>query len=422
VGVQVNRIEKEFILTKLMEQEAAVSVHGRKKEALFRIESFGDETLSLRRAEPGAEEFEPRETIRVFFPFQSNYYTFDAAVEERTENGLAVTNPKSIYRDPQRKYERIKLRGVRLFFYLEGDKVELDFPKTETFTMVEKPEYSASFDPTRIGDLIASFRSSLRGRVSDVKIVMYRDKAPSTFEERLTVKLGKALWIPSTEEDLPLNDPAFAGTVIVKQEVEDFLAATGSPAYLVRSEVANLLYMKTKANITAELVCPILYHEYAVGYIHAVNRRPRAERFPQELLQEVVQFSRVLSYSLEANGYYRQHLKGRVEHDAPVLDMSASGLLFAVPGAEIEKKIDLFHDLHLHLEIEGRSLVIGTRVMRKFKDAERSYFAAQFLDVPEGDFNFLFEFLYGKPFTEEAQKQWEGGAPPPPLSVDKTPE
>ncbi|MBN2352206.1 MAG: PilZ domain-containing protein [Spirochaetales bacterium] len=416
MGVQVNRIEKEFILSRLQQQGTVVSVHGDKKESPFMIDSLADESITLAQAEPGQNAFERKERIRVFFDFQNSYYTFDSQVLARTEKGLEVGNPKSIYRDPQRKYERIKLAGIKLFFMFEGDKVELDFPKTDTFTLVEAPEYSSSFNPSRIGDMTAAFRTSLQGRISDLTIVMYRDRTPATFEERLTVKLGKALWIPSTAEDLPLNDPGFSGNIIVKREVEDFLAVTGTPPYLVRSEATNLTAMKAKNGVTAELMCPILYHEYAVGYIHLVNTRPRTERFGRELLEEVVQFSRVLSYSLEINGYYLEHARGQIEHTAPVIDISASGLLFAAGGTELERKIDLFHDLRLHLEIEGRKLVLGTRIMRKFKDADSSYFAAQFMDVPERDFTFLYEFLYGKPFSEEAHKTWEGGSPPPPLA------
>jgi len=416
MGVQVNRIEKEFILTRLQQEGVVVSVHGDKKESPFLVDSLSEESLSLAQAEPGRNAFERKEFVRVFFAFQNSYYTFDSQVLACTEKGLDVSNPKSIYRDPQRKYERIKLTGMKLFFMLEGDKVELDFPKTDTFTLVEAPEYSPDFDPSRIGDMTASFRTSLQGRVDELKIVMYRDKTPADFEERLAVKLGKTLWIPSTAEELPLNDPDFSGNIIVKREVEDYLAATGTQPYLVRSEATNLVATKAKNDVTAEIVCPVLYHEYAVGCIHAVNKRPRTERFGREVLEEIVQFSRVLSYSLEINGYYRQHMRAQVEHTAPVIDMSASGLLFTAGGTDLEKKIDLFHDLRLHFEIEGRTIVVGTRIMRKFNDADHSYFAAQFMDMTEKDFSVLFEYLYGKPFSEEANKTWEGGSPPPPLA------
>ena len=418
MGVQVNRIEKEFIFTNLMNQKEGVSVHGHRKETHCRILSFTDEQVVLENTEATDIAFEKDEDLRVFFPYHSNYYTFDTRVMAWAGGELTVLNPKSIYRDPRRKYERVKLSGIKLYFYLEGEKSELDFPKTETFTMVENIEIPESMDPRGLAELMASFRTSITGKASDHRIVMYRDKQPQTLEELITVKTGKVLWIPSTEDDLPLNDPGFAGNVIVKHEVEEYFAETGTPPYLVRSELSNLLYTKAKSGIVSEIYCPILYHEYAAGYIWVVSKRPRTGRFNQEFLEYVIQFSRVLSHSLEANGYYQQARKTEVEHSLPVIDISASGLLFAAPAQELDKKIDLFHDMDFRLKVGGRSIKVGTRIMRKFDDGTTQYFAAQFLTIADQDLNFIFEYLYGKPFNDKAQGVWEGGTPPPPFQAD----
>jgi hypothetical protein len=399
-----------------------VSVHGYRKETVCRIISFADEEIILENTEATNISFAREEEIRVFFPFHSNYYTFTTAVVSWAGKELTVANPKSIYRDPRRKYERVKLSGIKLFFKMEGDKPELDFPKTDTFTMVENIEIPESMDPRGLAELMASFRTAITGKASDHRIVMYRDKQPQTFEELVTVKTGKVLWIPSTEEDFPLNDPGFSGNVIVKKEIDEYFAETGTPPYLVRSELTNLLYTKSKSGIVSEIYCPILYHEYAAGYIWVVSKRPRTDRFGQDFLEYVLQFSRVLSHSLEVNGYYKQARKTEMEHSLPVIDMSASGLLFAAPSQELDKKIDLFHDMTFRLEVGGRTIPVGTRVMRKFDDGTTHYFAAQFLDIADADLNFIFEYLYGKPFDDKAQGTWEGGTPPPPFSADQEPD
>jgi hypothetical protein len=418
MGVQVNRIEKEFILTNLIHQKEEVSVHGHRKETRCRILSFTEELLVFQNAEATNIAFSRDEDVRVFFAYHSNYYTFASRVTAWSDGELTVLNPKSIYRDPRRKYERVKLAGIRLFFRLEDDKPELDFPKTETFTMVENLEIPDSVDPRGIGELIASFRASLQGTASDHRIVMYRDQKPQTFEELITVKTGKALWIPSTDDDFPLNDPGFSGNVIVKKEVEEYFADTGTPPYLVRSEISNLLYTKAKSGVLSEVYCPILYQEYAVGYIWVVSKKPGTTLFDGDFLEYVVQFSRVLSHSLEVNGYYRQARKTEVEHDLPVIDVSASGLLFAAASPELDTKLDLFHDMTFRMDLGGRSVSLGTRIMRKFNDGANHYFAAQFLDVKDEDLNFIFEYLYGKPFDGKAQAAWEGGAPPPPFPAE----
>jgi hypothetical protein len=283
--------------------------------------------------------------------------------------------------------------------------------------MVGEPEYSNTFNPQSIVELINTFRSFVHGKVTDHKIVMYREKEPQSFEEKLTIKTGKTLWIPSTEEDIPLNDPDFSGNIIVKKEAEDFLEESGTPKYLVRSELSNILYTKAKSNIIAEIYCPVLYHEYAVGYIYTVNKKPKLEKYDKDFLSYVIQFSRVLSYSLEINGYYQQYSKTEMRQNAPVIDMSASGLLFGSAEDAIINRINILSDMDLNIDVAGSSLVIGTRIMRKFKDASNCYFAAQFLKISDEAFNFIFEYLYGKPFDEKEGLTWEGGAPPPPPAL-----
>ena len=55
--------------------------------------------------------------------------------------------------------------------------------------------------------------------------------------------------------------------------------------------------------------------------------------------------------------------------------------------------------------------------MRKFKDAENSYFGVLFLRLDQEDFNAFFRFLYGKQFDPSLAGVWEGGGPPPPLDM-----
>ena len=44
-------------------------------------------------------------------------------------------------------------------------------------------------------------------------------------------------------------------------------------------------------------------------------------------------------------------------------------------------------------------------------------FGLLFLRIDEGDFSFLFRYLYGKDYDASLEGKWEGGAPPPPLDM-----
>ncbi|RPJ04159.1 MAG: hypothetical protein EHM28_13945, partial [Spirochaetaceae bacterium] len=181
-----------------------------------------------------------------------------------------------------------------------------------------------------------------------------------------------------------------------------------------KSEVSNVYYNKAKAGIQSEIYCPVLYHEYAVGYIYVINKKTH-KPLDEEFLQYVITFAKVLSYSLEINGYYKQYKKNMVEYKMPVIDISASGLLFATRIPDLNEKIKSFLDFDITIKFMGKTVIAGSRVMRKFNDTQYFYFAAQFLKISEDQFNALFEYLYGKSFSEKDEMNWEGGIPPPPL-------
>lgn len=417
MGTQINRIEKEFILNTILNKEIHLKVHGHKKEGRFTIKSVHEDKIVLEKADQKEIVFEKDEEIRVFVEFQNNYITFESIVIKIDGECLYIENPKVFCKNPQRKYERIKARELEVSFTIEGKSIELDFPKTETFEMIEKPEYSDSFDHTNIVDLIKGFRDYLDNIVTENKIVMFREKKPTRLEENLIVKIGKILWIPNTESGFPLNDTILPGYIIVKKDLKKYLEESGTPPFLVKSEIANILYNKVKSGVFSEIYCPILYHEYAVGYCYLSNGMNKKEMLDKDMLNYVYQFSKVLSYSLKAHGYYKQHTNSASHFTAPIIDISASGLLFTTQINELDQEIQLHKDINLTLKIDKRIIKIGSRIMRKFKDSINFYFAAQFLIVKPEDFSFVFEYIYGKPFTHEDESKWEGGAPSPFLKL-----
>jgi hypothetical protein len=90
-------------------------------------------------------------------------------------------------------------------------------------------------------------------------------------------------------------------------------------------------------------------------------------------------------------------------------------MLFAHTSPDLARELIIHTDLEVTIRVKGRTISIGARIMRKYKDAEAAYFGALFLRIQPEDLRFLFEYLYGKPFDEKYESVWEGGAPPPPV-------
>jgi hypothetical protein len=265
--------------------------------------------------------------------------------------------------------------------------------------------------------VVKAFRIKMETLTTDNKIVMLRDRMPRSWEEKTIVRLGKSLWIPSTAEDFPVRDPFPDERVITKSELIALEEEAGSAAYVVTSKLGNILYEKTKKDIVSELWCPVLYNEYVVGYVHVWNTGARRERISRDLIEFVQQFAKVLCYSLVTNGYFKVENSTERRYEAPIIDLSASGLLFAHTSAELVKELLVHTDLDLTVRLDTRTMPIGGRIMRKFHDEENTYFGLLFLKIEEEDFQYLFHFLYGKEFDPSLEGRWEGGAPPPPLDM-----
>ncbi len=419
MGTQVGRIEKEFVFKTLIDEKIPIEIHGDKKEYTGIVIEADEEKIILEGKTKSLEDFTNGEEVRAFFYLKNNYHTFNATVIKNEGERLIITHPQGIYKNLQRKYERIKMpEGINVSFVLKGKKIELNFPKTSGYQSVEEPpKYSDNFDPKRLDKLVKEFKTKMGNIVNENKINMFREKVPRSYEEKLIVRTNKSLWIPSTEEDFPLKDPFSVETVIVKLDLIKYEESLGTPPYIITSKLANILYEKNKKGIYSELYTPILYNEYVVGYIYLMNNTENKKQIDKETVEYVVEFSKVLCYSLKINGYFKAETSGEKKFEAPIIDMSASGILFSHPSSTLGKELLIHTDIDLIIKIKNRTMKIGGRVMRKFKDGDMYYFGVQFLRITPEDFRFLFEYLYGKPFTPEYEDKWEGGAPPPPLDI-----
>ncbi|HVO38834.1 MAG TPA: PilZ domain-containing protein [Spirochaetia bacterium] len=416
MGTEVGRIEKEFVFKALIDEAAPCDVHGERREARFRFGAVTDERLDLVPLEGEVGGFQPGEEVRVFFYLKNNYHAFTARVLEAGQSKLVLQHPPGVYKNLQRKYERVRMKGeLEVSFNIKGTRVELNFPKSDRFIPPEPPETSGTFDTGRIQTLVQAFRTKMTPLSSQNKIVMLRDKVPRTWEEQVIIRLGKCLWVQSTAEDFPSKDPFPDDRVITKGDLVKLEEESGAQPYVITGKLGNILYEKTKKEITSELWCPVLYNEYAVGYLRVWNTTDRTDRIGKDIVEYCWQFAKVLSYSLVANGYFKAENATERRYEAPIIDMSASGLLFAHTSTDLVRDLLVHTDLDLSMKIDKRAFRVGARIMRKFRDAENAYFGVLFLKIEPEDFQFLFQHLYGKPFDSQYEGIWEGGAPPPPV-------
>ncbi len=418
MGVRVGRIVKEFVFKSLVDQGGRVELHGHKKFLAARMLEANPGGLVLVPLEGDPAVFAVGEPLRVFFFLQNNYHTFESTPLEISPERVLLKDPEGVYKNPQRKYERIRMtEPVEVHFTLQGEKVDLSFPRFEGYAAVEEPVVSERFDARSIQRLVENFRRKISRHVQSNRIQMMRNRIPDSYEEKVMAATGKIFWIPSVEEDFPLHDPFPEERVVTRRDLVKFEEALRTPSHIIPSKLGNLLFEKQQKGLYSEAWCPVLYNEYLVGYIHLLNGEGKREKMGKDLVEFLWQFAQVLSHSLRSNGYFTDQRTREQRYEARIIDMSAAGLMFVHPLERLARDLTVHTDLDLTLQLGNRRMHIGSRIRRQFQDSGCSYFGVQFMQIEPEDFRFLFELLYGKVFRPEDAERWEGGAPPPPLNL-----
>ncbi len=420
MGVKVGRIVREFLFKGLAEEQLLMKLHAHRRELEGRATGVKPERIEVTITSGDPQGFAPGDHVRVYFLYQNNWHTFSTRVVECGEGRVALESPEGVYKNPQRKYERVAIgEEAEVFFTLQGQRVELNFPRTTRPPPADAPlTVREDFDFGSLEKLHKSFRERMEKAVSASRIVMLRDKVPEKYEEKVIAALGKMLWIPLTEEDWPAKDPFPDERVILRRDLVKYEESLDRPAYVITSKLGNILYEKQKKRVHSELWCPILFESYIIGYLYLVNFEERKERISKDLADWVWEFAKVLSYSLQLSGYFTSGTTaGERRYESSIIDISAAGLLFAHSRPELSRDLLVHTDLDVTVRFAERRLSIRARVRRKFQDGERCYFGLQFLSITPEDLAFLFQKLYGRPYSSEEDGRWEGGTPPPPLDL-----
>jgi GAF domain-containing protein len=440
MGTKVGRIVKDFVLSRMMSAGIPFELRFHKNRVSCRIVGLSDATIDLEVLEGPVGKLRRGDAVQVFLHFQNNHHAFDStcvAVPEKPSASpptdktafwkppsepaqvqvprISIAHPRNLAKDLQRKHVRQRLpEGMEIYFVVQGQRVDLGFPRAKR---PGPPPVPGQATVARLDALIKEFRAEATGLFSTNRLVMFRDRQPSGYEENLVAALGAVLWLPTIEEGLPEKEPIPGVPIVTRDDLRAHEIANGAAEELVDGRIAKLLVTKRARGVHAEATCPVLYGEYVLGCVAIANVEPRRERITEEHVQHVWQFSRVLSSALERNRYVAEGAAEKKRYDAPVIDLSASGLLFRHSSADLSTDLVVNSDLPISLVVEGRTIQVKARIRRKFTEPGEVYYGAQFVEIAREDYTFLFQFLYGRRPTEQDEELWEGGSPPPPVNL-----
>jgi len=411
MATNLKRIEKEFILGSARDDKVPFLLIAGTGEWPCLITSIVPDGITFSHAMP--LRLLKRSQIYEFrFVYREQPMAFRARILEVRDSSVITEMPEAVYKNLGRRYSRRALpTEIVVSFSFKGDRYQLSFPTTKEFEPVAEPELDSAFDPRDIRALVGEFNDRAAEFASERAVRMFKDRHPETLEERLIVRTGKIYYLPTSAGGLPVVDPYVTPRIVTRDVFSDFLRDEDMREDLLEDEVLRFERNKKTSGILSELMIPLLFQEYVIGYVYLVNNIVGKPPFDLPVLETFHQFAKVLAYSLKMNGYFRNAPKKAQDFAADVIDISAGGLMFSNSSRELSTSLLPGSDIEIAIKAKGRSVKALASVKRVFRDASRSYFGIEYASLEPEDFRFLFECLYGRSFTDEDATGVEGLGP-----------
>lgn len=420
MATSIRRIEKEFILGAARDEGISLLLLAGNGEWPVKIQKLEKDKLLLSHSMP-LRLLRRWETYEFRFIYREQGIAFRSRIIEVKDTGISVEMPEEVYKNLGRRYSRRKPPiDFDVSFAFMGDRFELSFPTTREFDPVMEPEPSPDFDPADIRLLIREFNAKADEYASDKAIVMFKDRKPEGQDERIIVRTGHIFYLPTAIAGLPTIDPYIQPRMVTREIFADWLREQGVPEELVPDEVTRFERNKRNSGVLSELMIPIIFQEYVIGYVSLVNRQPGKPPFDLSTLETFHQFAKVLAYSLKVNGYFKNAPKKAKDFPADVIDVSAGGVLFANPSRELASSLLPGSRIEMSLKAGGRRVKVPATLKRSYRDSDLVYYGVEYQGLEPEDFRYLFEILYGRPFTDNDAMGLEGLGlkGPPPLRFD----
>jgi len=400
MATPVKNIEKEFMLRVLYDEDLpVVYFKDRVEHLLFLKKPARDEMLF--RVDKPIEKLKAKDRIDLMFDYRSRTIIFNTEVLNIKDQEITCAIPDHLYKDLDRSYSRVSVPSqMQVEFTFLGDRYDLSFPKVAEYETEDGGDFLQSSDPKNLTGLIEQMAAWIKKFASTHKLVLFKDVKPSGIEERVISETGKTLFLPLTRDGFPQNDPFPHKRIITEGMFKRYLESTGIGLAFVDNACARFIKTKIDNGIYSDAWIPILFHEYVIGYIHIWNNVEGKPPFDYKIIDILYQFAKVLAYSLKINGYFEE---GKVKNDSfegKVIDISASGLLFAYPHSDLASALKPESRLTIKIITPNRAITTEAVIVRCFKDKSLDYYGCQFEKMGAEDLKYLFEFIYGKPLTD----------------------
>jgi hypothetical protein len=399
MATPIKRIEKDFLLKVLYDEKIPMMFLYNRSEYILTAEKPAKAEMFLKADRP-IEGLKARSRMELVFDYRGQVITFSINVSTVKDDHITAESPEYLYKNLVRSYSRVSNPpDISVQFSFSGERYFLSFPKVQEYERFDENNMIQDIDPKNFNGLVTQMAQWLKNYADNYKLTIFKDANFSLTEERIIAETGKALFIPLSKGQLPKADPYPKKRLITEEMFKRYLESTGVDEAYLSAALDRFLANKFEQGVLADAWVPLLFQEYVIGYVHVWADSKEKVPFHINLLDTLYQFTKVLSYSLKINGYFNAGLIKDKAFEGKVIDISASGLLFAFPHSRLSSSLLTDTELSLKLITSKRTINANAKIVRRYKDTSLGYYGCRFLDIVPEDMRFLFEYIYGKPFT-----------------------
>jgi hypothetical protein len=401
MATAIKRIEKDFLLKTIYDENIPITYLNNRTEYELTVARPVRDEIYFNPNCP-VEGLKPKKKIDLMFNYRGRLISFSVKIKAVKDQMIITDVPEFLFRNLVRSYSRVNTpQDLQVQLSFLGDRYSLSYPKLSEYEPEELSDFIQQVDPKNFSGLVMQLAQWIKKNASGYKLVVFKNVKPTVIEERLLAETGKVFYLPSTQSGLPQTDPYPKKRLITEEIVLRYLESTGIKTNLLEETLNRFIKTKFDSGILSDIWVPILFQEYVIGYVHGwITNKEKIMPFNFSTIDTLHQFASVFAFSLKLNGYFES---GKVANDTlngNVIDISASGLLFACPQSSLSPMLLPDSELAVKLSASNRIIRSNAKIVRLYKDSAMGYFGCRFLDMVPEDVRFLFECIYGKPLTD----------------------
>jgi len=388
----VKRIEKDVLLKVLSSERIPLTCYrGRSEYKMYLISGTKDDIVFV--ASKPIDDLNVDEKISLGFNYHGEFMLFQVNVLEIHSGGIdfnIVCNiPDSIRRNLDRSHLRIQPgSNISVKVSFVDDRYTFPLPRLRKYSYRKGDFAKFNFVGNEVEKIVSS-----KGYEYTLKI--FENGELSEMEEKVIAHTGKTLFIPQMESGIPEDDISNKGMIITTDLFVRYLFADQGIEGEVAEAVKGLfLHEKENTGVTSDAWVPILFQEYAIGYIRIFLKDKGKPPISNSDLELLHLYADLMAQSLENNGDFDKMKMEKIKFDTFVHDISGSGILFSCLLPEITPKLIPGCYINLTLTTNERLMELKAVVVRLFFNNDTIYVGCQFKDMTDEDSEYLVSYIY----------------------------